>query len=117
MATALGNGAEHQEAIAYFLRASELGYPLDASFHLNMGNSYAELKQHQLALENYKEAVRLDSSKIKAWKSMALTHHGLGQKKEALAAVEHVRKMDVNGESRGWVEEAEEAIHSLGSGR
>ena len=66
---------------------------LFGSVKANQGNPKEARKQYRLALEDFEEAIKLDSDNAEYYKSLGLANAALGKAKEALSAFEKAKSM------------------------
>ena len=99
-----GNG-QHAEAVRQFEESIRLGDRTPSAFY-NLGNSYAQLKQLDKAIESFKEAVKLDPRYLEARRSLVIACVDKGDKESARAAALELEKRDPVGEMGNWARDA-----------
>jgi tetratricopeptide (TPR) repeat protein len=96
---------QYAEAIRHFEESIRLGDRTASAFY-NLGNSYAQLKQLDKAIESYREAVKLDPRHLEARRSLVIACIEKGDKESARAAALELEKRDPVGEMGAWARES-----------
>ena len=66
----------------------------------NQGNAKEARKQYNLALEDFKEAIKLDKKNAVYYKGLGLANAALGKAKEALSAFEEAKRLETESENK-----------------
>lgn len=78
-----------KSGIQEYIAAMEYSADFAASRH-NLGNIYSNLGQTQKAIENYEEAIRIDSLFYPAMMNLAMVYNKVERNEEALRLLKHV---------------------------
>ncbi|KAJ3003858.1 hypothetical protein NUW54_g5089 [Trametes sanguinea] len=80
--------AEHEKAVKYFKRATQLDRSYLAAWTL-MGHEFVEMKNSHAAIEAYRKAVDVNKKDYRAWYGLAQAYELLGMHQYALYYYQH----------------------------
>jgi tetratricopeptide (TPR) repeat protein len=105
LASSYAANGQNAEAVRQFEESMRLGSRTPSALY-NLGNSYAQLKQLDKAIESYREAVKLDPQHLEARRSLVIACIEKGDKESARAAALELEKRDPVGEMGNWARDA-----------
>lgn len=67
-----------------------------AANHANLATCYARVKSHNLAIEELKTALEIDSNESLLWSNLAIQYHTIGNNEQAFLAMDNALKLNPN---------------------